>query len=135
MRIRIRTAENKKEKRKMEQEDRLVSLIPHVYRQNNDPKSVGKKQIVIDVSYLKPSGTGARMEEHRPRGDRRCFKYHDVIICASKEVQLDLAEQVIQDHREKLNEKINEIKEDIKKKISEIKRKLSPRKQSSETEY
>lgn len=76
--------------------DDLVRAMRATYHKNLLFKG-GKvnKAAVLDVSNLKPDGSGASMEPDNPRGDRFCFKTLETTVCANNHEQLDLAEKLI----------------------------------------
>lgn len=83
----------------------FLKLFFRVYRENLQGESIH----VVDVSNLEPRGTGARLQRNDPRGDRICFKYYNVLICASTNQKLDMAQNMLQHYQRLIEEKIEEI--------------------------
>lgn len=76
----------------------LTAKIVNVYA--NNLRVPGYPNKILDVSNLQGNGLGARVEIDKPRGDRVCFTFHDVIICSLTSDKLDLAERLIGENKE-----------------------------------
>lgn len=85
-------------------ESDLLKLVFRLYRRKYIEK---EPENVVDVSELKSNGMGARMEPNESRGDRVCFKFAGVLICAATHEKLDLAQDIINSHSDELMEKLD----------------------------
>ncbi len=94
-------------------ENAFLEIFFRMYRKEY---SIGPKHI-LDVSGLKGNGTGAKMELDEPRGDRVCYIFAGVLICATSHEKLDLAQGIINSHYDELMKKLDKYEQDKQKRL------------------